>query len=111
MRFVVRNNLNVVLPNHANYLGYNSRFNRRLLKDTIWERAHLPYDVFLCHTQWDHDQISHVLNDHGDVFYFSILREPVSLFTSSWDHYGLSKRIRLQCYDICGYGVLMNGEN
>ena len=95
MRFVLKNNLNVVLPNHANYLGYNSRFNRKLLKDTIWERAHLPYDVFLCHTQWDHDQISHVLNDHGDVFYFSILREPVSLFRSFWDYYGLSKHFKM----------------
>ena len=95
LRYVVRNNLNVVLPQNANYLGYSSRFNRRMLADTIWEQAHLPYDIFLCHTQWDHQEISQVLDDHGDVFYFSILREPVELFRSFWDYYGLAHDFKM----------------
>ena len=95
MRYVIKNNLNVVLPNHANYLGYSSKFDRKLIKNTIWEQAHLPYDIFLCHTQWDHDEISQVLNDHGEVFYFSILREPVELFASFWDYYALSNDFKM----------------
>ena len=97
-RYVIKNNLNVVLPKQGNYLDYfipegksfeskylgpdlqfnrhSSRFNRRMLADTIWEKAHLHYDIFLCHTQWDHQEISHVLNDLGDGFYFSMIREP-----------------------------------
>ena len=95
MRYAVKNNLNVVLPNHANYLGYSSKFKRKLIENTIWEQAHLPYDIFLCHTQWDHNEISQVLNDHGDVFYFSILREPVELFISFWDYYALSHDFKM----------------
>jgi len=95
LRYVVKNKLNVVLPNHANYLGYNTRFNRKMIENTVWEQAHLSYDIFLCHTQWDHNEISQVLNDHGDVFYFSVLREPVELFISFWDYYGLSHDFKM----------------
>ena len=95
MRYVIKYNLNVVLPNHANYLGYSSKFKRKLIENTIWEQAHLPYDIFLCHTQWDHNEISEVLNDHGDVFYFSILREPIELFVSFWDYYDLSNDFKM----------------
>ena len=94
LRYAVRNNVNVVLPQHSNYLGpdnpdYSSRFNRKMLEKTIWEQAGLAYDFFLCHTKWDHQEISQVLDDHGDVFYFSILRDPVDLFRSFWDYYNL----------------------
>ena len=66
-----------------------------MIENTIWEQANLPYDIFLCHTQWDHNEISQVLNDHGDVFYFSILREPVELFISFWDYYALSHDFKM----------------
>ena len=61
------------------------------MKDTLWEYAGLEYDIFLCHTRWNHNSISQVLNDKGDVFYFSILREPVELFRSFWDYYQLAE--------------------
>ena len=103
MRFVIKNKLNVVLPGktNLNFFGHDPKyergenntksvkFNRKMLENTKWEQAHLPYDVFLCHTQWDHDEISHVLNDNGDAFYFSLLREPVAMFRSFWDFYKL----------------------
>ena len=59
------------------------------MENTPWEYAGLEYDIFLCHTRWNHTSISHVLNDQGQVFYFSILREPVELFRSYWDYYKL----------------------
>ena len=103
LRFVIKNKLNVVLPEktNVNYFGHDPmyergekntqsvKFKRKMLENTTWEQAHLPYDVFLCHTQWDHDEISHVLNDIGDAFYFSLLREPVAMFRSFWDFYKL----------------------
>ena len=61
------------------------------MENTSWEHAGLEYDIFLCHTRWNHTSVSQVLNDHGDVFYFSILREPVELFRSYWDYFKLGK--------------------
>ena len=80
-----------MLPEKANYLGHHYHFNRKLMKKTLWEYAGLEYDIFLCHTRWNHRAISQVLNDNGEVFYFSILREPVELFRSYWDYYALAK--------------------
>ena len=96
LRFVIKNNLNVVLPAKSNYLGvYFKRdgphFDRKMMENTSWEHAGLEYDIFLCHTRWNHTSVSQVLNDHGEVFYFSILRDPVELFRSYWDYYKLSK--------------------
>ena len=99
-----------MLPNHANYLGYNSKFKRKLIENTIWEQAHLPYDIFLCHTQWDHNEISQVLNDHGDVFYFSILREPVELFVSFWDYYALSHDFKMSLEEYAT-SIIANENN
>ena len=61
------------------------------MENTSWEHAGLEYDIFLCHTRWNHTSVSQVLNDHGEGFYFSILRDPVELFRSYWDYYKLSK--------------------
>ena len=76
MRFAIKNDLNVVLPKEYNILGkeFVDHFDRKIIKNTLWERAALKYDIFLCHTRWNHTSISEVLNDHNNVFYFSILR-------------------------------------
>ena len=60
------------------------------MKSTLWEKAKLKYDMFLVHTRWNHTRISQLLNDVGDVFYFSIVRDPVELFRSYWDFYHLT---------------------
>ena len=60
------------------------------MSNTLWEKAHLSYDMFLVHTRWNHSRISQLLNDRGDVFYFSIVRDPVELFRSYWDFYNLT---------------------
>ena len=95
LRFVIKHKLNVVLPRRRNYLGKffgrDYHFDRKMMENTSWEHAGLEYDIFLCHTRWNHTSVSQVLNDHGDVFYFSILREPVELFRSYWDYFKLGK--------------------
>lgn len=92
LRYVMNNDLNVVLREHDNYIGYRAQFNRELIANTSWEKAHLKYDMFLCHTRWNHSEISSVLSDKGknEVFYFSILRDPVELYRSYWDYYNLT---------------------
>ena len=57
------------------------QFRRHLIKNTVWEKTNLKYHMFLLHTRWNHREVSTVMNDKGkdDVFYFSIIREPVSV--------------------------------
>ena len=70
------------------------QFSRHLIDDTVWEKAHLNYHMFLLHTRWNHHEISHVMNEQGieNVFYFSILRDPVMLYRSYWDYFSLSTK-------------------
>ena len=94
LRYAIKHKLNVVLPEQNNYLGYDKQFSSRMLANTVWEKANLNYHIFLCHTRWNHREISQVLNRNGndEVFYFSILRDPVMLYQSYWDYYGLAKQ-------------------
>ena len=87
---MLHNDLNVALPVRGNYLGYKQMFDRKLMKSALWEKANLKYDMFLVHTRWNHTKISQLLDDQGDVFYFSIVRDPVELFRSYWDYYNLT---------------------
>ena len=90
LRYVLHNDLNVALPVRGNYLGYKQMFDRKLMRSALWEKANLKYDMFLVHTRWNHTRISQLLDDQGDVFYFSIVRDPVELFRSYWDYYNLT---------------------
>ena len=104
LRFSLKHDLNVVLPERnywpRNYLGkfYPPRdfknqdhFKRDFLSNTIWEKAHLEYDMIYCHTRWNHSAVSKVLSDKGDVFYFSIVRDPIEQFRSFWDFYHIGR--------------------
>ena len=112
LRYSVKHNLNVVLPEEyrnkddpknlkLEYSAHNlddievqPQFSRKLIEGTVWEKAQLNYHMFVLHTRWNHNEISSVLNDqgNGDVFYFSILRDPVMLYRSYWDYFGLSRK-------------------
>ena len=91
----------MVLPQERNYLGKfhptmyylnQDHFDRKIIEDTLWEKASLNYDMFLCHTRWNQKAVEDILGDNGeDVFYLSILRDPVELFRSFWDYAKLSK--------------------
>ena len=108
LRYAIKHNLNIVLPEkeatdrwnlNDGYSVYDRignpvqpQFRRNLIKNTVWEKTNLKYHMFLLHTRWNHREISDVMNDQGkdDVFYFSILREPVSVYRSYWDYFQLS---------------------
>ena len=102
LRFSLKHDLNVVLGAKNNYLGKfwpprdfgnQDHFKREIISNTIWEKAHLKYDMLYCHTRWDHSAVSKVLSDKGDVFYFSILRDPVEQFRSFWDYFHIGRRL------------------
>lgn len=38
--------------------------------------------------RWDHVEAEEILG--GGAFYFTIMRDPVDLFASAWDYYGLA---------------------
>ena len=69
-------------------------FHRNLIKNTVWEKVQLNYHMFVMHTRWNHREISRALNDQkkNDVFYFSILRDPVMAYRSYWDYFNLSNQ-------------------
>ena len=112
LRYSVKHNLNVVLPEqhrdkddpqnlkfeysvqNLDGIEVQPQFSRKQIEGTVWEKAHLEYHMFILHTRWNHDEISSVLSDQGkgDVFYFSILRDPVLLYRSYWDYFGLSRK-------------------
>lgn len=86
LRYAVAHNLNVVLPNGDDgYFTqeYEELFSRRVLSETPWEQAKLPYHIFCVHARWNQGEISEILGD-GAV-YFTMLRHPVDLFISFWD--------------------------
>ena len=93
LRFGRINNLNFVLPAKGNFIGSKyAPFQRDSIKGTLWEKAGLSYDIFLLHTIWNHAEIANTLSDQGDVFYVSVIRDPVELFRSWWDYLRLDKR-------------------
>ena len=112
LRYAIKHNLNIVLPEQQvkgerdlnvkyTILDWTEdqaqpRFDHHFIQDTLWEKANLTYDMFLLHTRWNHREISHIMNKQGkqDVYYFSILRDPVAVFRSFWDYYGLSQKYR-----------------
>ena len=111
LRYARKHDLNIVLPDgkekgignvdfdysvqNLNGMEVEAKFCRKMIEDTAWEKARLNYHMFVLHTRWNHHEISHILNDQGkgDVFYFSIIRDPVMLYRSYWDYHGLSKKM------------------
>ena len=54
------------------------------------------YSVFSLHTIWNQTRVSELIGDRGNnAKYFSIVRDPVDMFVSTWDYYGFSKAFRM----------------
>lgn len=49
--------------------------------------------IFCLHSRWDYSQVAQLMHLEEKPVYFSILRDPVSLFISVWDYYDIPKRI------------------
>ena len=110
LRYSMKHDLNIVLPDRKkhgtdnvdfdysvqtlNGIEVDAKFSRKMIEHTDWEKARLNYHMFLLHTRWDHREIMNVLNDQGkgDVFYFSIVRDPVMQYRSFWDYFDLSNK-------------------
>ena len=104
LRYAIKHNLNVVLPEtDANvemsgdpmyHTYWNVNLPRNPISNEIRKGLNLKYDMFVLHTRWNHRKISRNLNDQGknDVFYFSILREPVEAYRSFFDYFKLSNQ-------------------
>ena len=110
LRYALKHDLNIVLPEKdtTKQGGPNvqytindwyadqaqPRFEQHIIQNTAWEKANLTYHMFLLHTRWNHREISQVMNRQGKekVFYFSVLRDPLMLFRSYWDFFGLSQQ-------------------
>ena len=77
------------------YLGpqsLESGFQLDSIKDALWYKAKTPPNIFCLHTRWNRQSVAS-LYKQKKPFYFSILRDPVSLFISLWDYYGVSKKL------------------
>lgn len=69
-----------------------SGFQLDSIKDALWHKAKKPPNIFCLHTRWNGQSVAS-LYTQKKPFYFSILRDPVSLFISLWDYYGVSKKL------------------
>ena len=101
-RYAHQNDLNVVLPLTGNYLGKEIAFDPSMIANTPWERAGLAYDVYGLHGIWNPAAVHAVMDRQAEGgkprsrgFYFSILRDPVELFSSLWDYMNLGKHYNM----------------
>ena len=69
-----------------------SGFQLDSIKDALWHKAKTPPNIFCLHTRWNRQSVASLFKQKKP-FYFSILRDPVSLFISLWDYYGVSKKL------------------
>ena len=103
-RFAHQNDLNVVLPFTGNYLGMEIPFHPSMIANTPWERAGFSYDLYGLHGIWNQASV-HAVMDRGPGgqssrgFYFSIMRDPVELFSSLWDYVNLGKHYNISLED------------
>jgi hypothetical protein len=88
LRYALGNDLNIVLPMTGNYVGRYIPFNNAVLWGTPSEQANLQYDMYCLHGIWNYTGVNGIMNrgDGKRGFYFSILRDPIELFTSLWDY-------------------------
>ena len=102
-RYARQNDLNVVLPLTGNYLGKEIAFHPSMIANTPWERAGLGYDLYGLHGIWNPASVRAVMERGSGGghrgFYFSILRDPVELFSSLWDYVNLGKHYNMSLED------------
>ncbi|XP_059486500.1 galactose-3-O-sulfotransferase 4-like [Neocloeon triangulifer] len=104
MRRGLRNGLNFVLPEKANYLGHPDRFHvSQIGKDLMDNYEH--FDIFAHHSRFDPESVRKVMPP--DTKRVTILREPSSLFESLYHYYSLQQVFKNESLDL---GTLMKIE-
>ena len=121
-RYAMNNKLVVVLPKS----GYSfSKFNYHSIQNTEWYQAGKQPNIFCLHNVWNGPEVAK-LYENRIPYYFSILRDPLSQFISSWDYNGFSHFLNMsieqfantvaqvdlkgkaECYYISNCTVLQN---
>ena len=73
----------------------DSGFQLSAINGALWKIANMSPNILTLHTRWNQKSVAKLFSQKKP-FYFSILRDPVSLFISFWDYYGVSKQLKGQ---------------
>ena len=73
----------------------DSGFQLSAINGALWKIANMSPNILTLHTRWNQKNVAKLFSQKKP-FYFSILRDPVSLFISFWDYYGVSKQLKGQ---------------
>ena len=99
-RYAMNNKLVVVLPKS----GYSfSKFNYHSIQNTEWYQSGIQPNIFCLHNIWKGSEIAKLYKNQRP-YYFSILRDPLSVLISSWDYYGFDKMFGM---DLEGFAYLV----
>ena len=94
LRYAYNYDFNVVLPERGNQLPADSGFKASAVHNTEWYRAGLQPQIFCLHNRWSYSEVAKLMDNGPEKpVYFTIVRDPVSLFISVWDYYNLPRHI------------------
>ena len=88
-QYAIKNELLVALPK----VGHSfTEFKYQKIQNTEWYQAGLQPNIFCLHSIWNGLEIAKLFKNERP-FYFSIIRDPLSLLISSWDYFGIDKAL------------------
>ena len=103
-RYAMNNELLVVLPK----IGYSfSKFKYNTIQNTEWYQAGIQPHIFCLHNIWDGSEVAKLYKNKRP-YYFSILRDPLSVLISSWDYYGFDNMLGM---DLEGFAYFVAKSN
>ena len=86
-QYAIKNELVVALPK----VGHSfTDFKYKKIQNTEWYQAGIQPNIFCLHSIWDGSEIAKLFKNERP-YYFSIIRDPLSLLISSWDYFGVDK--------------------
>ena len=90
-RYAINNELLVVLPK----VGHNFlKFKYQKIQNTEWYQAGIQPHIFCLHSIWDGSEVAKLFKKERP-YYFSIIRDPLSLLISSWDYFGFDRMLEM----------------
>ncbi|XP_077985197.1 galactosylceramide sulfotransferase-like [Glandiceps talaboti] len=90
LRYGDMNNLTFVLPPSGNYLGWPKPFDKRKAMKVPWNE----YNIFTHHSRFSYEGISAIMPP--STVYVTCLRQPVSLFQSSFTYFDFGNYVGLK---------------